>query len=122
MPNRINQAMVAEYSEKFGEAPDCVAVDYQSLSVEEISEFRRLANDKEIHVFVVKNSIARRVLSEQLEDSNGLGDVLVGQTALLFGGEGMPDLARLVAGYQKKTGKLAVRGGLFEKQVVASTR
>lgn len=121
MPNRINVAMTQEYTERFGAAPDCVAVDYRSLSVAELSEFRKLAAEKGIEMFVIKNSLAQRVFASGVEEgAEGLASVLVGQTALLSGGEGLPDIARLVDKYNKQTGKMAVRGGVFEKQVVAA--
>lgn len=117
MPNRINQAMVEEYRSRFGEAPDLVAVDLNQLTVEEAEEFRDAARAKDIQVFVVKTSLARRVIGEQLEEG-GADGVIDGPTALVWGGEGMPDLARLVDEQGKKTGKLTVRGGVFEKKVL----
>ena len=50
--------------------------------------------------------------------AQALAGALAGQVALVWGGDGLPTVARLIADYGKKTGKLAVRGGLFEKQVL----
>ena len=119
MPNRINSAMVDEYRQRFGDGPDCVAVDLDRLTVAEAEEFRNAARDKGIEVFVVKTSLARLALREAVP-SDGLEQVLTGSTALLWGGEGMPQVARLIDDHGKKLGKLKVRGGVFEKDVITS--
>lgn len=120
MPSRINTAMVAEYQKKLGPSPDFVAVDTQGLSVLQFSELRKLAREKGIGLLVVKTSLAVIALKDavQPEAHSALGGVIAGQTALVFGGEGLPAIARLVGDYGKKSGKLAVRGGLYEKQVL----
>lgn len=118
MPNRINVSMTEEYRARIAAGVDLVAVDIVGLTVAQVSEFRNEARTKGIEVFVVKNSIARRVLSEVSEDN--LDEVLAGPTALIYGGEGLPDVARLIDAYAKKVGKMAVRGGLYEKKVVAA--
>lgn len=121
MANRVNLAMVEEYRSRIGEAPDLVAVDMTGLSVAEISEFRVQARAQQVDVFVVKTSLARLALKEAVVD-DGLEQVLKGPTAVILGGESLPDLVRLVDGYSKKIGnKLAVRGGLFEKGVIPAS-
>ncbi len=117
MPNRVNVAMSKEYGARFGETPDLVAVSFRGLTVEETVELRTKAREQEIEMVVVKNSVARKVLSANLE-KNGLEDVITGQTALFYGGEGLPDVARLIHEFAKKTGKLEVRGGIFERKVI----
>jgi len=122
MPNRINLSMAKEYTDRLGSGPDVVAVDIRDLTVEEVSEFRNEARAKGVEVFVIKNSVALRVLTE-LTDSEGeeIEAVIAGPTALVYGAaEGMPELAKLVDAFGKKTKKLAVRGGFFERQVVDS--
>jgi large subunit ribosomal protein L10 len=117
MPSRINTAMVAEYQKRLGASPDFVAVDTQGLTVAQFTELRKLAREKGIHVLVVKTSLAAIALKDAVQPE-ALKGVIAGQTAVVYGGEGLPAVARLVSDYGKKSGRLAVRGGLFEKKVL----
>ena len=117
MPNRINTSMVTEYKKRLGEKADFVAVDTQGLTVAQFTELRKLARAKGISVFVVKTTLAVIALKDAVQ-ADALKGVIAGQTALVYGGEGLPAVARLVGDYGKKTGKLAVRGGVFESQVL----
>jgi large subunit ribosomal protein L10 len=111
--------MVAEYQKRLGANPDFVAVDTNGLSVAQFTELRRLAREKGIAVLVVKTTLACIALKDAVQsEALSLAGVIAGQTALVYGGEGLPAVARLVGDYGKKTGKLAVRGGVFEKQVI----
>ena len=117
MPSRINTAVVAEYQKRIGADADFVAVDTTGLSVAQMTELRKIARAKGIEVLVVKTSLACIALKDAVQ-ADALKGVIAGQCALVWGGEGMPAVARLVADYGKKSGKLAVRGGVYEKQVL----
>lgn len=118
MANRINTSMMNEYVRRLGPSPDFVAVDFNGLSVHQLTELRKLARDKGISVLVVKTSVAVVALKEAAQPE-ALKSVLAGPTAIIHGGEGLPAVARLVHDFGKKTGKLAVRGGVYEKQVLS---
>src|SRR5688572_14150848 len=124
MPSRINTAMVAEYKKKLGASPDFVAVDTKGLSVLQFTELRKLAREKGVQVLVVKTSLAVIALKDaappELEDKaeQALTVAMAGKVAIVGGGGGLPSVERLIAGCGKKTGKLAVRGRLFEKPVL----
>jgi large subunit ribosomal protein L10 len=119
MANRISTAIVLEYQKRLGASPvDFVAVDTTGLSVLQFTELRRLARAKGVTILVVKTSLACIALKDAVQ-SDALKGVVAGPTALIYGGaDGLPVAARLIADYAKKSGKLAVRGGLFEKKVL----
>jgi large subunit ribosomal protein L10 len=118
MSNRIKTAVIGEYQKRLGATPDFVAVDFNGLSVLEISELRKQARDKGISLLVVKTSLALVALKDAAP-VEALKGVIAGPTAIAYGGDGLPSVARLVYDFGKKTGKLAVRGGVFEKQVLS---
>jgi large subunit ribosomal protein L10 len=118
MANRIHTAIVAEYRRRLGASPDFVAVDTHGLNVAQMSELRRLARERGIQVLVVKTSLACLALDNAAQPE-ALRGVVAGPTALVYGGEGLPAVARLVGEFGRKTGKLAVRGGVFEKKVLS---
>jgi large subunit ribosomal protein L10 len=118
MANRISTAIVLEYQKRLGASPDFVAVDTTGLTVLQFTELRKLARAKGVTILVVKTSLACIALKDAVQ-SEGLKGVVAGPTALIYGGQdSLPVAARLVADYAKKSGKLAVRGGLFEKKVL----
>jgi large subunit ribosomal protein L10 len=117
MANRIKNAVIAEYQRRMGASPDFVAVDFNGLSVLQVTELRKLAKEKGISVLVVKSSLALVALKDAVQP-DALRAVIAGPTALVYGGEGLPAVARLVHDFGKKSGKLAVRGGVYEKQVL----
>jgi large subunit ribosomal protein L10 len=118
MANRISTAIVAEYQKRLGASPDFVAVDTTGLTVLQFTDLRRLARAKGVTILVVKTSLACIALKDAVQP-DALKGVVAGPTALIYGGaDGLPVAARLVADYAKKSGKLAVRGGLFEKKVL----
>jgi large subunit ribosomal protein L10 len=117
MANRISTAIVLEYQKRLGASPDFVAVDTTGLTVLQFTELRRLARAKGVTILVVKTSLACIALKDAVQP-DALKGVVAGPTALIYGGEGLPVAARLIADYAKKSGKLAVRGGLFEKKVL----
>ncbi len=117
MANRINTAVVNEYKRRLGESPDFVAVDTAGLTVKQFTDLRSLGRAKGVSILVVKTSLACIALKDAVQP-DVLRGVLAGPTALIYGGDGLPTVARLVADYAKKSGKLAVRGGLFEKQIL----
>lgn len=125
MANRINTAVVNEYKARLGANPDFIAVSTEGLTVAQFTDLRRKAREKGVAVLVVKTSLAVIALKDAVQ-AEALRSVLAGPTALVYAGptigvgEGMPIAARLVLEYTKKTGKLAIRGGLFEKQLLTA--
>ncbi|MSR45891.1 MAG: 50S ribosomal protein L10 [Planctomycetes bacterium] len=117
MANRINAAVVKEYQKRLGASPDFVAVDTAGISVAQFTDLRRLARAKGVSVLVVKTSLVCVALKDAVQPDE-LRDVLAGASALIYGGEGLPAAVRLAADFGKKTGKLAVRGGVFESKVL----
>jgi large subunit ribosomal protein L10 len=115
MPSRVNTMLVAEYQGRMGANPDFVAADTTGLSMAEFSELRRAAREKDVRILVVKTSLACLALKDAAQPE-ALAKVVAGPTALFFGGDGLPTVARVVSDFAKKSGKLAVRGGIFEKQ------
>ncbi len=123
MANRINTAVVNEYKSRLGANPDFVAVDSNGITVAQFTELRKLARAKGVQVLVVKTTLACIALKDAAQ-VDALRGVLAGPTAVVYGGaalgpgESMPIVTRLVLDYGKKTGKLAIRGGVFDRKVL----
>jgi large subunit ribosomal protein L10 len=107
MANRIKNAVIAEYQRRLGATPDFVAVDFNGLSVLQVTELRKLAKEKGIAVLVVKTSLALVALKDAAQ-ADALKGVVAGPTALVYGGDGLPAIAKLV-GSSTATGRCWAR-------------
>lgn len=127
MPSQLNEKIVNEYRDLLANVSSCLVVDYQGISVEQATAFRRAFRDKQLQVEVVRNALASLVIKEK--GYAELDQVLSGPVALIFTPQGQSDEATIAAAktfveWKKKAGgdKPAIKGALFEGQVLDSSR
>ena len=81
--NRIAKvAVVAEIVEKLKGAQSMVVCSYSGLTVEQVTNLRKLCRDKEVQYCVLKNRLVLRALQEL--GINGLENLLEGPNAFVF--------------------------------------
>ena len=76
------QAVVAEVSEIAGRAHSLVAAEYHGLTVSQLSTLREKARQSDVYLRVVKNSLAKRALTNSSFES--INDQLTGPIILAF--------------------------------------
>ncbi|MGL4674578.1 MAG: 50S ribosomal protein L10 [Wohlfahrtiimonas sp.] len=76
------QAVVAEVSEIAGRAHSLVAAEYHGLTVSQLSTLREKARQGDVYIRVVKNSLAKRALTNSSFES--INDQLTGPIILAF--------------------------------------
>jgi large subunit ribosomal protein L10 len=103
-----------ELTTLFKEADECVLVDFQGLTVEEINALRASLTENNIHMQVVKTSIANIALKEL--DFTGYEEMLAGPIAVVWGGDGIVQVSKSVNDFTKKSKKLKIKGGFLEKK------
>ena len=110
MPMRIDDKKVAveELQEVANKAVSAVAADYHGTSVSELTALRKEARDSEVHLKVIRNTLARKALSET--KFSCFEDLLVGPTMLAFSLEDPTSAAKLVNDFTKINSKFAVKG------------
>ena len=101
---------IDELKTAFKEAPDFIFADYRGLTVEQISELRKLLRVKGASFKVVKNNFARLAF-EQLS-SPDVSNFLVGPTAIAISPEDSNEIAKILFNFAKETPALKVKGGL----------
>ncbi len=57
MANILNKQICSELTELFKEANDCVFVDFQGLTVEEVNTFRSSLTSNQIRMQVIRSSL-----------------------------------------------------------------
>ena len=107
---------VQETVERLGRAQSVVVVDYQGLTVAEISDLRGKLREAGAEMKVIKNRLTKRALAEA--NCDPLDEILVGPIALAFGFEDPVGPAKVCVDYAKGNDKLQLRGGLLEGKSV----
>ena len=118
MPNLVNRMVVRDLTEELKDADAMVVVSFGGLTVAEAETLRGSLAAKGVRVRLVRNRLARIVLAERGIEFPP--DVLSGNVAIAFGSsEAAIDAAKVFADKDvKKAGKVKVRGGLLEGDVL----
>ena len=111
MPMRIDDKKVAvdDLQEVANKAVSAVAADYHGASVSELTNLRKEARESEVHLKVIRNTLAKKALSNT--KFSCFEDLLVGPTMLAFSlGEDPTSAAKLVNNFTKVNKNFQVKG------------
>lgn len=109
------EAVVDELSKKMADSSSVVVVEYRGLSVDEVTELRRLLRAEDVEMKVYKNTLAQ--LAAKGLGYDGLVETLTGPNALAFGKDQVA-AARVLADFAKKHDKLVLKNGVVDGAVV----
>lgn len=101
------QAIVAQVAEVAKEALSVVAAEYRGLSVSEMTALRVQARKSDVHLRVIRNTLARRAF--QGTPYECLNDSLVGPVILAFAKTEPSASARLIRDFAKTNEKLKAK-------------
>ena len=96
------QAIVAEVNETASAALSAVMADYRGVSVDGMTELRKVAREQNVHVQVIRNTLAKRAFE-------GTEFVLLGPNILAFSLEDPGAGARLFKDFAKKNEAFEIR-------------
>jgi len=91
-----------------------VLIDYQGLTVPQISELRRLVRKAGGELKVVKNTLLERAIENQ-----EIKEVLTGPTAIAIANEDELSLIKAIFNFSQETGLPSFKSGLLEDRVLA---
>ncbi len=101
------KAIVADVTNVALQSVSGLVADYRGLTVGQITKLRKDARDKGVYLRVVRNTLAKRALSDT--DFACLDEVLTGPTMLAFSKEEPSAPARLFKDYVKQHEALSVK-------------
>ena len=101
------QSVVSEVAEAAAQAHSVIAAEYQGLSVGEMTQLRIKARESNVHLRVVKNTLAKRAFEGT--DYGCLSDALQGQMVYAFSMEEPGSAARVLKDYADSNAKLVVK-------------
>lgn len=85
MMNRAQKAQeIAGLADRFGRAKAAFLVDYKGINVEQMTQLRKSLRTSNSELLVVKNTLARKCLSQFPEEQSVLGESLIGTNAFVF--------------------------------------
>lgn len=115
MPNRVNNLLMQEYTDRYKNVGAVIAVGYEGLGVEKTNVLRRTLAKKNIRLKLVKNRIAKIAFRELAQAD--ISAILTGQTALADG-EDPVSVARTLVDFGKENKELKIRGAFVEATVL----
>ncbi len=117
MATKRKHQLVDRISQLLAESKFIIATDYRGLTVTEITELRHQLRNIGTEYHVVKNTLTK--LAAENTGKQELCQLLTGPTALAFGHENMPELAKALLDYIRisKT-SVSIKGALLDDRLV----
>jgi large subunit ribosomal protein L10 len=111
------QAIVAELKDHLSESQMVAVVDYQGLTVAEITDLRRRIRPKGGYCKVTKNTFMGKAIADD-QNWQALEPLLAGSSAFLLLKDDVGGAIKAYGEFQKATKKSAIRGGVMEGKVL----
>lgn len=118
------QEMVATLTTQVAKAQTIYVTDFTGLNVAHITDLRRRlrAVGGGVEYVVVKNTLARRALTEQQLKDGGLESFLAGPTALVLAGADPIGAAKVLTDFAKEFEKPRIKVGLVDGKRVTEAQ
>ncbi len=116
MSKYVKELMMDQLRTDLGDSRSLLVLDLKGLDATAEHQFRRDLRKKSIRLRVLKNSLARRVFSDL--GMPAVSQLLDGPSAIVWGGEGITELAKEVATQVKNLKKPEIKGGAVDGLVV----
>lgn len=110
------KAIVANMSEVVTNSVSAIAADYRGSTVSQMTELRVKARNAGVGVYVLRNTLARRAVTETAYDC--LKDALTGPIVLLFSQHEPGAAAKLLRDFIKANANFAVKGIAMSGQLL----
>lgn len=110
--------VVAEIVEKIKNCQSMVICSYSGLTVEQVTNLRKLCREQEVQYCVLKNRLVMRALQEV--GVTGLDNLLEGPNAFVFSTKDVTNAPKVVNDFieKNKLQSLEIKGGLMGTEVL----
>ena len=114
----LKAQVVADIVEKLKGAQSMVVCSYSGLTVEQVTNLRKLCREQEVHYCVLKNRLVLRALQEL--GINGLDHLLEGPNAFVFSTKDVTNAPKIVNDFieKNKLTSLEIKGGLMGTEML----
>ena len=114
------KAIVAGMNEIISQSVSAIAADYRGSTVSQMTDLRTRARTAGVSVYVLRNTLARRAVTETAYDC--LKDALVGPIVLLFSQHEPGAAAKLLRDFIKGNANIQVKGIAMSGQFLGPER
>lgn len=110
--------VVADIVEKLKNAQSMVVCSYSGLTVEQVTNLRKLCREQEVQYCVLKNRLVLRALHEL--GIEGLDNLMEGPNAFVFSTKDVTNAPKIVNDFieKNKLQSLEIKGGLMGTEVL----
>lgn len=118
MSRLIKEKMVQEYGERFRNVSAVAVINAQGIDVKRMMTFRGVLRERGIQAMWIHNRLGRRAFASGA--LKGIDALLDGPSTILWGGESIVDIAKVLKDEAKTLIELEIRGGLSDGEVLSS--
>ena len=116
MSKHVKGLIEKDLVRRFEGVGEFVVVSVRGIAGTENNEMRGELKKKDIHLTVVKNSLAGRAFANL--GMGPISEVFSGPSAVVFGGDSIVDLAKEMVDWNKKLDQLEIKGAVLEGKVL----
>lgn len=120
MSKPVKNMIAQNYHQRFGEQDGAVLVDICGVTANDVNRLRSELAEQDIRLTVVKNSLAKKVV--QGTPMEGISQFLDGPSTMVYGGDTVVDVARVLVSVAKQIDHLEFKGALMEGQAFGPDR
>jgi len=114
MSKPVKNLIVESYKKKFADVDGAVLVDIRGVDANKNNSLRSALAAQQVRITVVKNSLAKRAFEgTALAD---ISELLDGPCAMVYGGQSVVEVARMLIKQAKEIENLQFKGALMEGQ------
>ncbi len=114
------QAIVAEVSEVAKGALSAVVADSRGVTVEKMTELRKVAREAGVYMRVVRNTLMRRIVKDTQFEC--LSDTFIGPTLIAYSLQHPGAAARLFKDFAKANASFEVKAAAFEGELILAAQ
>jgi len=117
MSRYIKERMVEQYAERFREVSDVAAVATEGVDANRMVALRAALRERGLEAMRVQNRLCQRAIRDG--PLAGADPLLEGPTTLVWGADGIVDIAKALAEQARDVSALEIRGGFSQGQVLS---
>lgn len=120
MSKKVKSLIIKELGDRFKDVDGVAVINPRGLNAIKNNQIRRRLREKGVRMSVVRNALAKRAVGEG--KLKGFDKLLDGPSAVIFGEQSLPTIARLLMDEKKNDDTLELRGVFFDGELYAGEK
>lgn len=120
MSRFVKEKIIKQYGERFRDVSDLAVINTQGIDVIRMTAFRGALRRRGIQAMRLHNRLSRRALASG--NLAGIETLLDGPSTIVWGGENIVDIAKILKSQAATLTELAICGGMSDGEVLSKER